>query len=160
MEDHQLLKPSRISKILVAVDGSHFAEKAGITAGDLSRKYAAHLTILHVANYPPNELGIDRHTIAVGLPLTDSVVDKVKHEATESMHRIAVFAKSLGISCDQRIINTSSSIVETISDFCYRNEIDLLVVGTHGLSEFKRSLIGSVSEGLVEHSRCNLLIVK
>jgi len=51
------------------------------------------------------------------LTLSDYVIDKLKREAAESMLRVATFAKSLGLVVDQRITDTSSSIVETIGDF-------------------------------------------
>jgi len=142
------------------MDGSQFAENAGITAADLARRYSARLIILHVAKYRSNELEIDAHSVAVGLPLSDPVVDKLKHEVGESMLRVVTYAKSLGVVVDQQTTNTSSSIEENISNFAYRNEVDLVVLGTRGLNEFKTSLLGSVSEGLVKHSRCSVLVVK
>lgn len=148
-------------RILVAVDGSEFSERAGLFAVSLARVYRAHLTVFHVAKYPSNQLGVgSTHTLSVGLPLSDSVVDKLKQAATAQMERIAVIAKRSGVGVNEEITDSPSPIVSIISDYAYQNSIDLIVVGTRGLSAYKASLAGSVSEGLVREARCGVVVIK
>lgn len=157
----QYLGPADINRILVAIDGSKFAEKAGATAADLASRYSAELVILHVAKYPPNTLGTgSTHTVAVGPPLSDTIVDKEKKNASESMRRVALFAKTLNIDAEEQIIDTSSSIVDVLCDYAYRNVIDLIVLGTRGLNTFKTSSLGSISDGVADSARCAVMIVK
>jgi len=155
------LKPANFARILVAIDGSKFAEKAGATASALAQRYSAELVILYVARYPPNALGRgSTHTVAVGLPISDPVIDKEKKNATDSMHRVATFARKFGVETDEQIIDTSSSIVDVICDFAYRNEVDLIVLGTRGLNTFKSSSLGSISDGVADHATCAVMVVK
>lgn len=44
--------------------------------------------------------------------------------------------------------------------YCADNNVDLLVVGTHGLTGLLRTAIGSVAELLLEHADCDVLIVR
>lgn len=44
--------------------------------------------------------------------------------------------------------------------YCADNNVDLLVVGTHGLTGLLRTAIGSVAEQLLEHADCDVLIVR
>ena len=47
-----------------------------------------------------------------------------------------------------------------IIDFAEKNDIDLIVMGTHGKTEIQRFLIGSVAENVVRHSKKAVLVIK
>lgn len=49
---------------------------------------------------------------------------------------------------------------ETILDFAKRKNIDLIMVGTSGKSEFKRKLLGSVSQAVASKANCSVQIVR
>jgi len=152
---------AKITKILVAVDGSDFAERAGLTAVNIARRYSIPVVLLHVANYPANTLGSGSvHTVSVGIPLADPIIDRQKQRAISSMDRIGGYATKRGVDIDKEIIDTSSSIANTIADFAYRNEVDLIVAGTRGTNEFKSAILGSVSEEIFQVARCSAMVVK
>jgi len=153
--------PTKIARILVGVDGSEFAEKAAAMAIDIAKRYSSSLLLFHVAWYPPNKIGatiVD--SISVGEPLPDPMADKKKQHAIESMHRIAALARKMSVPTDEQIIDTSSSKVKIISDYAYQKDMDLIVVGSRGLNEFEASITESVSQGLVFHAPCTVLVVK
>lgn len=50
--------------------------------------------------------------------------------------------------------------VETILDFAKRKNIDLIMVGTSGKSEFKRKLLGSISQAVASKANCSVQIVR
>ncbi len=153
--------PVPINKVLATVDGSDFSEKAGYTAAQIALRYSKQLYIIHVAKYPPNSLGVGgTHTVAVGLPLPDPIADQLKKRAVASMDRIAAYATKLSVSTSKRIIETSSSIVESVANYAYQNNIDLIVVGAKGLNAFSSALMGSVSEGIVQEARCSVMVIK
>jgi nucleotide-binding universal stress UspA family protein len=153
--------PARIGRILVAVDGSEFAEKAAMTAVGLAKKYSAKLEILHVADYPPNMLGVGSiHTVSVGIPMADSDVDREKKRAMDSIKRIESFALRLGIQPKSEIVETSASISDRIVDYAYRENIDLIVAGNLGLNSYQSSLMGSVSNGILNKARCSVMVVR
>ena len=47
-----------------------------------------------------------------------------------------------------------------ILDFAETNDIDLIVMGSRGLGVVKGVLLGSVSQYVVEQSKCPVLVVK
>jgi nucleotide-binding universal stress UspA family protein len=47
-----------------------------------------------------------------------------------------------------------------IIDYAKKNEVDLIVAGSRGLSQFKSLWMGSLSRKLVHYSDCSVLIVK
>jgi len=49
---------------------------------------------------------------------------------------------------------------ETLSEYALRNQVDIIVMGTHGKRGFKRWLLGSVAEELVRRAPCPVLSIK
>lgn len=47
-----------------------------------------------------------------------------------------------------------------IADFAADNDIDLIVVGSRGRSEFEKLILGSVAEGVIQMAECMVLLVK
>lgn len=47
-----------------------------------------------------------------------------------------------------------------IIDYADRENIDLIVMGTRGKSDFKRALLGSVASGVMSYARSPILIVR
>jgi nucleotide-binding universal stress UspA family protein len=153
--------PSKFSCVLIAIDGSSLAEKGGFIAVDLAKRYSANVIILHVAKYPPNTLGRGpEHSIPVGLPLSDPLAENLKRHAIASLDRIAAYARKLDVPSSRLVVDTSSSIVETIVNHAYSNNVDLIVLGCRGMNEYKATLTGNVAEGIVDEARCTIMIVR
>jgi nucleotide-binding universal stress UspA family protein len=49
---------------------------------------------------------------------------------------------------------------DKILEYAEENNIDLIVLGTHGLTGIKKFLIGSVSENVVRHSKIPVMVVR
>ncbi|KAI9207300.1 uncharacterized protein BJ171DRAFT_494190 [Polychytrium aggregatum] len=49
---------------------------------------------------------------------------------------------------------------DVIVDFCHNMNADMLIVGSRGMSNLGRALVGSVSEYLVHHAPCPVLVVR
>jgi len=153
--------PSKFSCILIAVDGSNLSEKGGMIAVDLASKYSASAIILHVAKYPQNTLGVNpNHSVSVGLPLEDPLAENLKKHAVASMDRIAEYARKLNVTSSKVIVDTSSSIVETIANHAYTNNVDLIVLGSSGMNEYRATLTGSVADGVVHAAQCTVMVVR
>ena len=53
-----------------------------------------------------------------------------------------------------------NSKVETIVEFIEKNNIDLVIMGSRGLSKFKQMLVGSIASGIISHSKCPVLVIR
>jgi len=49
---------------------------------------------------------------------------------------------------------------DKILEYARENNIDLIVVGTHGLTGIKKFLIGSIAERVVRHSRVPVMVIR
>jgi nucleotide-binding universal stress UspA family protein len=52
------------------------------------------------------------------------------------------------------------SAVTALCDWANEHSVDLIVLGTHGLTGLSRLLLGSVSERTVRHAPCSVLVVR
>jgi nucleotide-binding universal stress UspA family protein len=52
------------------------------------------------------------------------------------------------------------SVVQAISGYAVEKKVDLIVIGTRGLSSFKRLAIGSASTGVLNRAPCSVLVVR
>ncbi len=65
-------------------------------------------------------------------------------------------ARKITISTDILFGSPDSRIVETAEEW----RADLIVVGSHGYSRWERLLLGSVSDSVVHHAPCSVLVVR
>jgi nucleotide-binding universal stress UspA family protein len=76
-------------------------------------------------------------------------VDKVKQKAIE---------KKVTVKAD--VIIATTSIVKEIVEYAENNKVDMIVIGSRGMTGFKKLLLGSVASGVVTYSHCPVLVVK
>ena len=56
--------------------------------------------------------------------------------------------------------NSLSSIVGEITDFAEKEDVDVIVIGARGQSEFKKLLLRSISSAVVTYAPCAVMVVK
>jgi nucleotide-binding universal stress UspA family protein len=56
--------------------------------------------------------------------------------------------------------NSTVSIVGEIVNYAERENVDIIVIGTRGQSEFAKLLLGSVTSGMTIYAPCTLMVVK
>ena len=134
-----------IHKILVAVDGSETSSKAAENAIELAEKYGADLIALHIV--PPNIKSSEIFDLAK--QYGQKIVDEVKHEAS---------AKKLNVQT--KVLWDVGSVTKAIVEYAENNNVNLIVLGTRGISGIKRMLLGSTASGVVTYSHCPIMVVK
>ena len=137
--------------ILLAADFSEHGDAVADRAKDLAEKYQAKLSIVHVMD---NLLITDAaygSTIPFDLDLTAELMQAAKK-------RLANLADKLGIVEDCRWMETGSPKLEIIR-VAEENNVDLIVVGSHGRHGFAL-LLGSTANGVLHHAQCDVLAVR
>jgi nucleotide-binding universal stress UspA family protein len=134
-------------RILLAIDGSEHSYRAVPIAGDLARRYEGEVIVLHVREHELTwGADIDIETDREAVTLVDDVVRQLK----------------------ERDVNVSGDVVrvpvgnaaKAIVDVASRDSVDLVVMGTRGLSEWERLLMGSVADKVVHLATCPVLVVR
>jgi nucleotide-binding universal stress UspA family protein len=150
---------SSFNSILVAVDGSPNSMRAAEIAVDLAEKNEASLYVLSVISAPVfASTGIQG--TAGSSPSAEEFFDKAKKDAEGFVAGIVSKAEAGGLKVRGEIVENVPSVVEAITDYAEEWKIGLIVIGTRGLSGFKKLLLGSVSSELVSHAPCSVLVVR
>ncbi|HEY7109946.1 MAG TPA: universal stress protein [Nitrososphaeraceae archaeon] len=149
-----------IKKILVAVDGSKPSLDAAEKAVDIADGYGARLIGLYVIS--PNfryeydgsyltsgTLGPFRDIVNIAMDKGQKFVDQVKEMS---------YGKGTKVETEVRV--AADSVVKEIVNYAEKENVDLIVIGTRGMSGFKRMLLGSTASGVVTYSHCPVLVVR
>ena len=139
---------TKISKILVAVDGSESSMDAADYAILLSKQNNAQLVALHVARQGDAYRNTSTNSVEVGTSpppaSADSFTEAVKQELQKWFHTIDQKASVNNVQVKTDIVIYPNTTAATIVDYAEREGIDLIVMGTRGRSGFKRLLLGSL----------------
>ncbi len=149
-------EPGKFAKIVVAFDGSKDSVKAVELASALATKFGADLTVVHVFASPSVAF-----SAASGMPPPDygEMEDAAKASGAKTLDQGVRLASASGVKAKGELIE-SSSVVQALVEFSSDQHADLIVVGTRGMTGFKKLILGSVSSGLVSHSHCPVLVVR
>lgn len=143
-----------IKKILFPTDFSELSQVAEKSACDLADQFGAELHVLHVLH----DLFLTMPQTAAALLIPPKVLEDVVNSAEEEIQKVppAAWAENRKVVRVVRIGSTYNTIVQYARD----NEIDLIVIGTHGRTGLTHVLLGSVAERVVQHAPCSVLTVR
>jgi nucleotide-binding universal stress UspA family protein len=134
-------------RILLPVDGSEHSRKAAAVAGDLARRYGAEVVVLHAREHELTwGADIDLESAEEARRLVDEVVRELKDGGTSV--RGEVVRVPLG------------DVPRAILDAAKAEDAGLIVMGTRGLSDWERLLLGSVTHKVVHLADVPVLVVR
>ena len=145
------------TKILLATDASEDARKAAQMASDLANVSGSELHVLHVGNMkdfhvaPGAEQSFSPRTAPLG-----EVREKAEKRLEEAVRQV----EELGGTVAQAHVRMGDPDDEILR-FCEeQGDFGLIVMGSRGLGPIKRRLMGSVSESVVRHAHCPVLVAR
>lgn len=144
----------RYAKILAPVDGSANSFTALSHAVELAKILDAEIGILHVA------VLIQQLPMAVPLAdvyLPENLLAQIEGFGSAVLQQ-AVAQVPEGITVKTYCEVGSPAIV--IPEFAEQNKYDMIVIGSRGLGVIKGLVMGSVSNYVVNHAKCPVLVVK
>jgi Universal stress protein UspA and related nucleotide-binding proteins len=139
-------------RIVVAYDGSDQAIKALNTAIELSKAFNSKLDVVEVVDTAA--------LLGMGFaPIPSDVIAQIYSKAQNDVEQAKKKAQEAGVK------DVTSQVLEgdpatSIIEYASKNGADLIVMGSRGLSTFKRLVLGSVSSKVVQESRIPVLVVK
>src|SRR5262245_17944182 len=137
----------KAKKILVPVDFSECSEVALDWATVLARDTGAALVIIHVETVPLTTGG-GEYIYAIPEPPTQELLERLNKVLPKDPN-IPVIHRLLAGDAADAIIRTADS-----------ENVDMIVMGTHGRRGITRLLMGSVAEAVVRRASCPVLTVK
>jgi nucleotide-binding universal stress UspA family protein len=139
--------------ILVPTDGSDASTAALDHALSLASQYDARLHALYVVDrqsYGLVEEGKSR--------VLDNLRENLRGEGTAAVAAVEEAAETAGVETRTSVVE--GDIHRQIIDYATDEDVDLIVMGTHGRRGLDRLLIGSVTERVVRSSPVPVLTVR
>jgi nucleotide-binding universal stress UspA family protein len=140
-----------IKNVLFATDFSATSESALPYATAICRHFGATLHSAHVLS----DAGLLMMTGAVDYVSVGTIYDDAHAEAVHKLEQIA--SRNEGIRHHSYVRH--GQVWNGLSGIITENDIDLVVVGTHGRSGLGKLLLGSVAEDILRHAPCPVLTV-
>jgi nucleotide-binding universal stress UspA family protein len=156
-----LSSSTSIRKILVPVDGSNESVKALQYATHLAGLEArgAELIVVHVLEDVKQGGAIGLQAKYGNVRLVEGFKRARRQAALEWLVQIEEAAKKKGIRSKTEVLDGDSK-VKVIIDYAKKNSVDLIVIGSTGLTGFKQLLLGSMANAVVSNAPCPVMVVR
>jgi nucleotide-binding universal stress UspA family protein len=143
-----------MKNILIPVDGSDYSNKAIAAGKEMAKAFAARVTILNVIPVEVKQIA-GRGTITY-VPIESDVVPdfsaEILAEAKKQFDGTNIKVETVGIH---------GNIADVIVDYAHEHDIDLVIMGSHGLGALKnRIMTGSVTTRVLHHVDKPVLVIK
>jgi len=156
--------PTVIRNIVVPTDGSELALKAAAFAGTLARALDATVTVVVVHSEDAIQpLAWGAGDFPASATNASQSVEQIRGKMEDMAKRreLAETMKAIGeLSSPPAAVQLWGHAAEQICNHAARVGADLIVMGSHGRSGFKRVLLGSVSNAVANHAHCPVTIVR
>jgi nucleotide-binding universal stress UspA family protein len=142
-----------ISKVLVPIDFSDYSKSALKYAVNFVKHFAAQLCLVYVVEpviYPP-----DFSMGQIAIPSVDLEMDK---RAIDELNKLAEQEIPVEIKV-KSIVKTGKPFIEIIETATEEN-VDLIIIATHGHTGMEHILFGSTAEKVVRKAPCPVLTLR
>jgi hypothetical protein len=136
-----------MEKLMVATDGSEHSETAIREAINLAKICSSNLIAVSVVK---TNLEFDS--------VLPQFVEKAEQEAITHLESVKARATKEGVDC-MTIVGLSEEPYEDIVRHASKNNVDMIIMGTHGRTDMKRLMMGSVTALVIGHAPCKILVL-
>jgi nucleotide-binding universal stress UspA family protein len=133
--------------VLVATDGSVNSSAAAAKAVDFAVSYGGRVVALSVLDVP-DEFYAE----------APAVVDQLIEKARGYVEAVADLAARAGVVCTEAVREGASAAA--IVQLAKEEGAGVIVMGSHGRTGLARLLMGSVTEKVIGHASCPVLVVR
>ncbi len=144
-------------KIVVPLDGSQLAEQVLPYAREQALHFNSRLVLLRVVKVATDMVNVQK---------PDEVIDTVPRTPIEEKDALAyldVMASPLrqdGVDVECATRRESVDVGKDIVNYAQENNMDLIMMATHGHGGLSRMLFGSVAEAIMTHSHLPMLVIR
>ena len=148
------------TKVLLATDGSEEADLASRTAIELVEKTGSELHVVYAQSIPllvsprPDDPFLD----IIG-PYASEVIKDIKEKAQRLLDAQVQQVRAAGGAVAQAHLKIGGPVEEIVT-LAQEMGAGLIVLGSRGVGGVGRALMGSVSESVVRHAHCPVLVVR
>lgn len=141
------------NQILVPWDGSKYSNHAFKVALDIAKKYDSKIRLVTCLSH------VDTGAVYLDNRINKDISKTAKDVVTKKMSVLKNNAKKSGVSTSIDVFMSDSTVKQLVK-VTKSKKIDLVVMGSHGITGWKKLLLGSVANGVSQQVNCPVLIVK
>ncbi len=142
-----------MKKILVPYDDSEYSQKAFEKGLEIAEKFESELIVLTVIQSNVSD------SAGISLERLQEIQDEEETAAMDMVKNLEEMANIKKVRLSTKIIHNPSPS-DGIVSYVENNGIDLIVIGSHGRTGFKKLVLGSVANGVLTHVKCPVLVTK
>lgn len=144
-----------LKRVLVATDFGEAADAALAYGRELARNFGGRLDILHVVENVLTR-GFGAEGYVASYPELQAEVEDAARRQLDTL----LSAEDRRVLNARTVLLTSNSPAFTITAYARDENIDLIIMGTHGRGALAHLLMGSVAERVVRTAPCPVLTVR
>ena len=158
-------RQSIFERILIPLDGSRFSGQALRYAIKVAQRFGAELLLIQVV--PPTPLtALIAPPDGMGSPVTTKIAvqEASRRDKSNIDHAQRYLRRKLrgvatkGIKGSHYVVTGTPD--ESITKFCQKEGVGLVVMTTHGKSGLKRAIMGSVADKIIRESGVPVLVIR
>ena len=150
-QEHRCFSSLSVKNVLFATDFSPTSQAAFPYAVAICRRFGSTLHLVHVLS----DAGLLMMTGGVDYVSMGTIYEDALNEAKERLAKVS--EPIAGIP--HRSYGRHGQVWKNLDAIISANEVDLVIVGTHGRTGFGKLLLGSVAEDILRHAPCPVLTV-
>ncbi len=139
-------------KILIATDGSENARRAASYGVNIAKATGAEVHALYIIS---TQHAVTTRTV---MGWSEAFEEYLANKGGVAIADVEKLGKEAGVKVEPVFLKGIPA--DKILNYAEENNIDLIVMGTHGLTGIKRFLIGSVAESVVRHSKAPVMVIR
>ena len=139
--------------ILVPFDLSSPSNQAFKVALDIAQKYDSKITLITCIE------GDAWHHKFYDARADTQLLKRQSKVAKKYMEKLEIAANKVDVNIKLQILK-STSVVKDITTFAKSRKMDLIVMSSHGRTGLDKAILGSVANGVVQRTRCPVLLIK
>ena len=143
-----------VKKILAAIDRSKYKEKIIDYAISMGKAWGAEVTAIHVID--PGR-GVPGGRIKEKEKQRE---EEAERPAEDLLSEAELQAKKEGINLRKEIVEESDIVEKAIIDYAKKNNIDVILIGTTGMSAAEEVFVGSVANNVIHHAHCPVFAIR
>jgi nucleotide-binding universal stress UspA family protein len=147
---------TEFKRILVPLDGSPLAERALPAALALAQKFESQIILLRVLDIPVPTPPTSHPEVTIGW--VREARQHAHQEAESYLETVQGELDRQGVKT--RILLRDTAPPEDILDVAGAEDIDLIIMSSHGRSGLARWTFGSVADKVARHSPCPVLLIR
>ena len=146
---------AQIRKIILATDFSDTSKDASYHALLLAKTYKAELKALHAFDISIWNAPSTYYSTKKEYTVTIEYIEEIRKKGKDTLKKLAE-----SFNLDVGTIFTEGNPGQEIIRVAEEEDTDLIVLGTHGYTGWKRFRLGSVSEFVVKHAPCAVFVIR